>query len=307
MDRREFLKIVSKILITVGGVNFFSFEELMALDNGEIQKPDLIWLHAMSCDGCSTSLLNSEVPMLDILTRFTNIIFHPTIMAGTGENALRILEEHNSENLIMVLEGSIPLNMPHACMMGEKFIEDWVYLTAKKSKMAIAVGTCAVFNGITEMDGMHTGASTLKYFLEKRNIGTPVVNLPTCPMKPHHFLYTLFYYIKHKSIPSTDLENRPLRFFGNTVHERCIYYNDYQEKIFAKKVGERGCLFELGCQGPVTTSDCIKSEGDFDRYNCIKSGHPCIGCGSENFPRKIMFKRSDDNRELTKYKDFKRI
>jgi len=307
MNRREFLKTVSKILIAVGGVNFFTYEELLALEHGEIQKPDLFWIHAMSCDGCSISLLNSEVPMLDILTRFTNIIFHPTIMAGTGEDALQILEEYYSDNLIMVLEGSIPLEMPHACMMGEKFIEDWVYQIAKKSKLAIAVGTCAVFNGITEMEGMRTGACTLRYFLEEKKIGTPVVNLPTCPMKPHHFLYTLFYYIKHKNIPPTDMENRPLRFFGNTVHERCIYYNDYQEKIFAKKIGDRGCLFKLGCQGPVTNNDCVKSEGEFDRYNCIKSGHPCVGCGSENFPRKIMFKRSDDERELKKYKTFKRI
>ena len=307
MDRREFLKTVSKILIAVGGAHFFTYEELLALEHGEIQKPDLIWIHAMSCDGCTTSLLNSEVPMLDILIKFTNIIFHPTIMSATGEDALKILKEYKSNNLIMVVEGSIPLDMPHACVMGERFIEDWVYEIAKKSNLAIAAGTCAVFNGITEMDNMKTGVCTLRYFLKKKKIKIPLVNLPTCPMKPHHFLYMLFYYIKHKTTPPLDMENRPLIFFENTIHERCVYYYDFQEKIFAKKIGDRGCLLELGCQGPVTKSDCVKSEGHFDRFNCIKSGHPCVGCGSENFPRKIIFKRSDDKRVLEKYKKFKRI
>jgi len=307
MNRREFLKTVSKILIAVGGAHFFTYEELLALESGEIQKPDLIWIHAMSCDGCTISLLNSEVPMLDILTKFTNVIFHPTIMASTGEDALRMLEEYKSDNLIMVLEGSIPLDMPHACVMGERFIEEWVYQIAQKSNLAIGAGTCAVFNGITEMHNMCTGTSSFKYFLENRNIKIPIVNLPTCPMKPHHFLYTLFHYIKHKTTPPLDMESRPLRFFSNNVHERCVYYYDFQEKIFAKKIGDRGCLFKLGCQGPVTKNDCIQSEGHFDRFNCIKSGHPCVGCGSENFPRNILFRRSDDKRIIKKYKNFKRI
>ena len=76
------------------------------------------------------------------------------------------------------------------------------------------------------------------------------------------------------------------------VLEKILPIKEYElisKKIYAKKIGEDGCLFKLGCQGPVTSSDCVKSEGDFDRFNCIKSGHPCIGCGSENFPRKIMF------------------
>jgi hydrogenase small subunit len=307
MDRREFLKTVSKLLIAIGGANFFTYEELLALENGEIKKPDIAWIHAMSCDGCSTSLLNSEVSVLDIITRFTNIIFHPTIMAGTGEDALEILNKYKSDNLIIVLEGSIPLDMPHACMMGERYIEYWVELVAKKANLAVAAGTCAVFNGITDMEGMQMGACTFRYFLKEKKIDIPVVNLPTCPMKPHHFLYTVFYYIKHGKTPPLDMENRPLRFFGNTVHDRCVYYSDYQEKIFAQKIGDRGCLFKLGCQGPVTSSDCVKSEGGFDKYNCIKSGHPCVGCGSENFPRKIMFKRSDDERDLKKYKTFERI
>ena len=309
MNRREFLKLVHKTLVMVGGAQFFSIKELEALELGDIPKPDIAWLHAMSCDGCSTSLLgNTSISILDILTKFTNIIFHPTIMAATGEEALEIIEKYNSNNLILVVEGGLPLDLPHACMMGDMFITDWIEKMAKKSKLAISAGTCATFGGICDMKDMYTGAGSLRYFLnEEKKMDIPVVNLPGCPMKPHHFLYVLFFYIKHQKLPPLDHSNRPLRFFGNTIHERCIYYHDYQEGIFAKKIGDRGCLFKLGCQGPVTKSDCVKSIHEYDRYNCIKSGHPCVGCASENFPRTIIFKRSDDKREIEKYKTFKRI
>ena len=307
MNRREFLKGLHKALIAVGGVNFFTFEELMALETNEIEKPDLIWLHAMSCDGCSTSFLYADVTILDILNRFTNIIFHPTLMAGTGEIATNILEKYKSKNLIMVLEGSIPMGLPHACMMGDRYISEWIEKIAKKANLVIGAGTCATFNGVCDMQGMQTGAGSLRYFLEQKGIKKPLINLPTCPMKPDHILYSLFYYIKHKKTPPLDSSHRPVRFFGETVHERCVFYNDYQEKVFAKEIGDRGCLFELGCQGPVTKNDCVKSNHKFDQYNCIKSGHPCVGCASENFPRNILFKKHDDNRKLTKYKHFDRM
>jgi len=307
MDRREFLKTTHKLLVALGGSSFFTIEELKALETST-NKPDLIWIHAMSCDGCSTAFLNAEIPVVDILSRFVNIVFHPTIMASDGEMSMEILEKYKSDNLILVVEGAIPSKeMPHTCMMGEKFIRDTIKDVAQKSSLIIAAGTCATFVGICDMKGMYANSVSLRKCLEKENIQKPLINLPTCPMKPTHLLYSIFYYMKYKTIPAVDLTNRPLRFFGNTVHERCIYYNDYQEKIFAKKIGDRGCLFKLGCQGPVTKSDCIKSNNDYDKYNCIKNGHPCIGCASENFPRTIMFKKYDDEREIKKYKDFKRI
>ena len=200
MNRREFLKAVHKALIMVGGAQFFSMKELEALELGDIPKPDIVWLHAMSCDGCSTSFLNANISILDILTTFTNIVFHPTLMAATGEEALKILEEYKSDNLILVAEGAIPFELPHACLMGDRFITDWIEETAKKAKFAIAAGTCATFAGICDMKGMYTGAGSLRYFLKQKDINIPVVNLPTCPMKPHHFLYTLFFYIKHNQI-----------------------------------------------------------------------------------------------------------
>jgi len=306
MQRREFLEFTNKLLVTLFGSGFFSIEELKALEEGK--KPDLIWLHSMSCDGCSTSFLNAEEPFIDIISRYVNIVFHPTLMVSDGKDAMEILDNFKSDNLILVVEGALAnKDMPHVCMMGERFMNDIVSQTAKKANIVISAGTCASFIGICDMKGMYTNATSLRYFLHEEGIDKPLINLPTCPMKPHHFLYVVFYYIKHGKLPPMDLSLRPLRFFGTTIHERCVYYHDYQENIFAQKIGDRGCLFKLGCQGPVTKNDCVKSNAEYDKYNCIVSGHPCIGCASENFPRTIMFKRSDDKREIIKYKDFKRI
>jgi len=306
MNRREFLELTNKVLFTIFGTSF-SISELDALERSS-NKPDLIWIHSMSCDGCSTAFLDSEIPVIDILSRFVNIKFHPTLMASDGENAMKILDEYEGENLILVVEGALAgKDMPHICMMGERFVNDIVKDMAKKANLIVAAGTCATFIGICDMKGMYTNATSLRYFLESNNINKPFINLPTCPMKPNHLLYSVFYYIKHKKVPPLDMDFRPMRFFGNTIHERCVYYNDYQEKIFAKKIGDRGCLFKLGCQGPVTKCDCVRSKDEYDKYNCIVNGHPCVGCASENFPRTILFKRSDDNREIEKYKDFKRI
>jgi hydrogenase small subunit len=306
MNRRDFLQTVHKLLITIGGSGFFTMEELKACEAAE-ERPDIIWIQALSCDGCSVNFLNAPLPIPEILDRFANIVFHPTLMAPSGKNAMDILMNYKSDNLILVVEGAIPTAMPHACMMGDTFVNDIILKKAKEAKAVIAAGTCATFAGICDMMHMYTKAGSVKYFLESNDVNVPVINLPSCPMKPNHFLYTLFYYIKHKTLPPMDDTHRPKRFFSNTIHERCVYYNDYQQNIFAEKIGDRGCLFKLGCQGPVTKNDCVRSSNLYDEYNCIKSGHPCVGCASENFPRTIMFKRSDDKREIIKYKTFKRI
>ena len=97
MNRREFLKTTHRLLVALGGSSFFTIEELKALETSN-DKPDLIWIHAMSCDGCSTAFLNAEIPVVDILSRFVNIVFHPTLMASDGEMSMEILEKYKSDN-----------------------------------------------------------------------------------------------------------------------------------------------------------------------------------------------------------------
>jgi hydrogenase small subunit len=155
MDRREFIKTVHKLLITIGGANFFTLEELEAFDLAE-NRPDIIWLQALSCDGCAVNFLNAEIPVTEILNRFANIVFHPNLMAADGEEAMDILINYKSENLLLVVEGAIPTAMPHACMMGDKFVNNIILEKAKIAKAVVAAGTCATFAGICDMKNMYT-------------------------------------------------------------------------------------------------------------------------------------------------------
>jgi hydrogenase small subunit len=186
--------------------------------------------------------------------------------------------------------------MPHACVMGDRPMTEWVAETAAQATACIAAGTCAALGGIPKMNGTITGSMTLSEFLAHKGIDKPVVNLPNCPMKPEHFVYTVLHFVQTGRLPDLDERQRPLRFFAHSNHERCILYADFQEKRFATRIGEPGCLLKLGCQGPVTKSDCLVTGHNGNTNTCIRAGHPCVGCASEHFPRQIMLHAFDDRR-----------
>ena len=82
------------------------------------------------------------------------------------------------------------------------------------------------------------------------------------------------------------------------ANDRCILYADFQEKRFATRIGEPSCLLKLGCRGPVTKTDCMIS--GHNSNTCIRAGHPCIGCASEQLPRHIMLHAYDEKRVIRK-------
>ena len=65
-----------------------------------VKEIPLVWLAASGCTGCSISLLNSASPRIkNILIDqiipgvHINLRFHQTIMAGAGEQAIKVLED----------------------------------------------------------------------------------------------------------------------------------------------------------------------------------------------------------------------
>ncbi|MFA5626588.1 MAG: hydrogenase small subunit [Thiohalomonadaceae bacterium] len=299
ITRREALKRIYGAIVATGAASFLSFEDLLAADATTDKRLNLIWLHGSSCSGCSCSFLDIEyVPVLDILSKFTNVIFHPDLSLATGDQVTGMLEHVMGSNLdfLLVVEGSIPVGMPHACLMGHKPFVEWAVPMAKRATACVAAGTCATFGGVTRMNGMQTGIQTLPELLVAQEIDKPLVCLPGCPMKPEHIVYTLLHYAMKGTLPPLDSQQRPLRFFGNTIHERCIYYADFQEKHYARHIGDSGCLINLGCQGVVTHNDCLINGHNNNTSSCIRAGHPCVGCASEHFPRQIMLHSHDDPR-----------
>ncbi len=309
MNRRKALKKIYNIIVTVGASSFFTFDDLLAIDrqNSQFKKPNLIWLQGASCSGCTLSLTNIEdISFVDFILKFVNILYHPNISIIKDQEIPIVLDRATKEldnDYLLVVEGSIPMQLPHACLLADIPFKNWIEKLAKHSNACIGVGTCASFGGITNMKGTFTGATPLKEVLNAQNIKKPVVNLPNCPIKPEHFVYTMLYFIKFNKLPPLDSQARPKIFFSKTIHQSCSHYNEFKEDIFATQIGDKGCLLELGCQGPVTKSDCMTTGHNSNTNNCIKAGHPCIGCASEHFPRQIMFRSYSDDRIIVPLKE----
>jgi hydrogenase small subunit len=303
ITRRDALKRIYQAVIAVGASSFISFEDLLAADSNNSPKPAVIWLHGSSCSGCSVSFLNGEdVPVVDLITKFSELVFHPDLSAATGDQVINIMEKLSASNkgFIFVLEGGIPVKLPHACLIGDKPLTHWIDKLVPKSIACVSAGTCSALGGIPQMAGSLTGSTTLSEYLQSQGIKKPVVNIPGCPMKPEHITYVLLHYIKKGSLPKLDPIGRPEKFFKKSIHNRCIYYADYQEDFFAEFIGDEGCLFKLGCQGPTTKNDCSVRGYNGNTNNCIKAGHPCVGCAGEEFPRNIMLHSFNDKRFIEK-------
>lgn len=296
-SRRQFLEGLYRVVVAAGAGSLMSFEDLLAAEAGA-PRPNLVWLHGTSCSGCSVALLDiEEASVLDLLTVFTRLIFHPDLSLATGSQVPAILEGlvASGEPYLFAFEGGLPAGLPHACMLAGRPMTEWVEKLARGASLCIAVGTCAASGGVPRMAGTVTGSLALGDFLGDHGIDKPLVNLPGCPMRPEHFVHTLLHAARGR-LPELDAERRPKRFFEHTVHYRCTHYGAYQESHFARFIGDSGCLFKLGCQGPVTYNDCLVTGHNGNTNSCIRAGHPCIGCASEHFPRPIMLHAHDDPR-----------
>ncbi len=262
----------------------------------------LIWMAASSCTGCSISLLNSGSPKIEnILIEeiipgvHINLRFHETLMAGAGEQVIKVLDEAIAEKkggYILVVDGAIPCadgGMYGA--MGERdgkpvSMEERFTDLASSALAILAVGTCASFGGIAAAAPNPSGALSIQKVLAAKGISKPLVNIPGCPPHPDWFVGTVAGIIL-KGLPTAeDLDDnlRPLDFYGKLIHENCPRRASFDEGKFAKKFGDEGCLYELGCKGPITYADCPLRRWNRGTNWVIGAGAPCNGCTQPEFP-----------------------
>ncbi|MDA8159478.1 MAG: hydrogenase small subunit [Desulfobacteraceae bacterium] len=292
IHRRDFLKFAAT-LAAVFGLDALPEPVLAALKKIDPEAvPKLIYLQGLSCTGCSISLLQAVAPSpLTMITKYSQLVFHADLSAISGAKALDLVDKYLSGQAgeyFLAVEGAIPEAMPEACYLGDKPFAHYLEQAAKTMSGAIAVGACACDGGIPAAEGNPTGAIGLKEFYRKRNLtGKLVINVRGCSVHPDWVWYTIINLVK---IGAPELVNdAPKLFFSRKVHESCPRYHDFQEEIFAKKLGDRGCLFKLGCQGPDTYADCPTRWWNGGRTWCIDSNAPCIGCASPSFARRKDF------------------
>ncbi|MFH1019526.1 MAG: hydrogenase small subunit [Pseudomonadota bacterium] len=301
IHRRDFLKLAAALSAAFGinGLPEPVMAALKKIDPAAV--PKLIYLQGLSCTGCSISLLQAETPSpLSMITDYSQLAFHADLSAISGKKASTLVEKFISGQAgpyFLAVEGAIPERMPEACVIGGKTFAQLLEEAAKTMSGAIAVGACACDGGIPAAEGNLTGAIGVKEFYQKRGIKKLVVNIRGCSVHPDWVWHTIIHLVK-VGVPEL-INDSPKLFYSRKVHELCPRYHDFQQEIFAKKLGDKGCLFKLGCLGPDTYADCPTRWWNGGRTWCIDSNAPCIGCASPNFARKksIPFYRLSESKK----------
>lgn len=271
---------------------------------GDVQEVPAVWIQGAGCSGCSVSMLNGVAPdiaaaLLDELVpgRHLNLRFQPTVMAGQGEPAVRILEGHASDAdkkgaFVLIVEGGISTAAGGAfCHVGERdgrgipFTEH-VESLARNALAVVALGDCAAFGGIPSTEPNPTGCVGTAKFLASKGVATPVVNLGGCPPHPDWFLGTVAHILLRGLPTAEELDpwGRPKLFYGKLIHDNCPNRGLFDAGRFARHTGDEGCLFEIGCKGPYSYADCPTRQWNNGVNWCIKAGSPCLGCVEPEFP-----------------------
>ncbi len=283
-SRRCFLELSAK-WCAVMGLGAGAIPQLAdAAEELAAGQAPVLWLQGQSCSGCSISLLNADaIGPAQLLTRYINLSFHQTLSAATGQQAVDTVNKIIARGgYILVVEGAVPAAMPGACVFGGEPFGVQLVRAAKAAKAVLAVGSCAAFGGIPGAENNPTGSISAAQHLKNQGVSTPAVLIPGCPCHPDWLLGALTHLLK-LGLPPLDALGRPKAFFSRLMHDQCPRFADYEREKFATTFGQEGCLFKLGCLGPVTRTDCNLRQWNGGVNSCIRAGAPCIGCGSEQF------------------------
>jgi hydrogenase small subunit len=249
----------------------------------------IIWLEFQDCAGCSEAITRSQSPTLvDLVLNKISIEYHETLMAAAGfqaeENKQAIMDQYHGQ-YVLVVEGSVPLGSDGVyCTVGGRTAVDQLKEAAEGAAAIIAVGNCAAFGGIPKANPNPTDAKGVWDLITDK----PVVNIPGCPAIPEVTTGTIAHFLIFGTLPELDSLNRPMTFYGTTIHDRCLRRPFYEAGKFALTFDDEGarkgwCLYKLGCKGPTTYNSCASIKWDAGLSFPIQSGHPCLGCSQPNF------------------------
>lgn len=255
------------------------------INRGSLVKKNLIWLELTGCSGNIISLLDGVNPDFKyLISQMTNMVFDNSLMASEGENAMETLMSMADKEYILAVEGAVATkNNGLYNIIGRFKGEPVTALKAIKmlgenASQVIAIGACAVHGGMSAARPNPSQSVSVQSLLNKK-----VIKLPGCPCHPDWFLGTLAYILLYGE-PQLDSKDRPLLFYSTSIHDRCPRRSFFDKGIFATKLGEKTCMFKLGCRGPVTPIDCpIRKWNAYVNWP-VEDDTPCIGCAQFGFP-----------------------
>jgi len=265
-----------------------------------VKEIPVIYIQTAACTGCAVSMLNSASPtiknvLIDQIVPgvHINLKFHPTIMAAAGDMAIEVMEntaKQQKGQYVLVVDGAVSMAEVYGAV-GERngkpvSMLQRVTELAQDALAVIAIGSCASFGGIAAAKPNPTQCVSVQKVLETRGIKKPLINVPGCPPHPDWFLGTVESILLNGLPKAEDLDDflRPKAFYGKLIHENCPRRASFDEGKFAKKFGDEGCLYELGCKGPITHADCPIRHWNSGTNWVIGAGAPCNGCTQPEFP-----------------------
>ena len=220
----------------------------------------VIWLQAATCTGCPVSVLNAVSPTIKNLLvdeilpgKHVSLRYQATVMAGSGEQVITAMEstwKQHKGGYILVVEGAIPTRgNGRYCSLGERNghpvpIANRAAELGSDALAVIALGTCASYGGIAAAAPNVAQSVSVTNFFDSAGIKTPLINVPGCPPHPDWFMGTVATVLLTGLPKPEDLDDfgRPKAFYGSLIHENCQRRAYYDEKKFAKKPGDEGCL-----------------------------------------------------------------
>ena len=294
-------------------------QEKQQLGDGPIKVVHAFWLAGMSCDGCSIAVLGATNPSVETLLTGSLpwmprvVLHHPVLSVEAGEEFVRNFELAHEGKLeapyVVIYEGSVAderiaaetggywaaLGVEHSAG-GVRPVPtaEWLSRLAPGAAAVIAIGTCATYGGVPAAAGNPTGAMSVMDFVGadfRSAFGLPVINIPGCSPVGDNFTETvaavLLFLQGLGPLPEFDELGRPAWLFRETVHQRCGRAGFYEEGAFARNYGDKECLVEVGCWGPVVQCN-ITSRGAINHMGgCMNVGAVCIGCTMPGFPDKF--------------------
>jgi hydrogenase small subunit len=203
-------------------------------------------------------------------------------MAASGHVAEAALHETIKKGgFVLCVEGSIPTADDRFCMVGGRPFRETLEEAAAKAAAIIAVGACATYGGIPAAGP--TGAVGVNKIITDK----PIINISTCPVHTEHLIGTILYYLTTGKVPPLDKQGRPKMYFGELIHDNCRRRSYFDNDTFLSDWNDpkqkNWCLYEKGCKGPDTYSDCPVRRWNDGLNFCIDCGAGCMGCAEPEF------------------------
>jgi len=290
--------------------------------DGPLEEVHVLWLAGMSCDGCSVAVTGATNPSVEELLAGTipglprAVLHHPVLSVSAGAGFTRAFRDAADGNLghpyVLVIEGSVPDDQAfpqdegyYSAMGAGGFdpesgsdqpnrMTDWLVKLAPGAAAVVAIGTCATWGGVPAAAGNVTGSMSVADFVGGdyvSTLGVPVVNIPGCSPVGDNFtevVAALLMFLQGLGpLPELDELGRPAWQFKETVHRHCVRAGYYEEGSFAKLPGDKECLVDIGCWGPVVQCNITERGAINHMGGCMVAGGACIGCTMPGFPDKF--------------------